>query len=309
MLDWRLFQRLYVSLSLVFFLSGIIAKSFLPGGALCYCLRIHVDESWRMPVTYNSALRRPYYPGHNSSYLELIPEEELEAFSRLEEFGALSTISPAGPMSSDLDQMAAAKEEELQPLLDGSNHIRVDGDLLGAGNDYLSAQGSLSGLNTPGTPSTPGMSRTNSSTDMFGNFESFGHESFPPVDRLTVFDILENLALPQRLEKMQNTLHDNAEKLRRQRQRLASRARSGKNNIVEEWRKRVHVAPEEQLDKYRRRMRRSVERMSKRWNDAKTVTLAEKISFVTAVLNIFISAYLIGAWPEYFHYWYTAQLA
>jgi len=32
------------------------------------------------------------------------------------------------------------------------------------------------------------------------------------------------------------------------------------------------------------------------------------VSFVTAVLNIFISAYLVGAYPQYFHYWYTLQL-
>ena len=51
------------------------------------------------------------------------------------------------------------------------------------------------------------------------------------------------------------------------------------------------------------------ESVTVRWNDGKVVTLKEKISFVTAVLNIFISGYLIGGFPEYFHYWYTAQLA
>ena len=77
---------------------------------------------------------------------------------------------------------------------------------------------------------------------------------------------------------------------------------------MDEWRKRVNLSPDEQLKKYRRRMRDAVDRVGKRWNDSKTVTLKEKISFVTAVLNIFISAYLIGAEPQYFHLWYTAQL-
>ncbi|KAK3061708.1 hypothetical protein LTR53_019677, partial [Teratosphaeriaceae sp. CCFEE 6253] len=107
---------------------------------------------------------------------------------------------------------------------------------------------------------------------------------------------------------MQNQVHVQAEKVRRQRARLTTRALSSKNVVVDEWRKRVTVKPEEQLDKYRRRMRDSVDRLGKRWTDSKTVTLKEKISFVSAVLNIFISAYMIGAWPEYFHYWYTAQL-
>jgi hypothetical protein len=83
---------------------------------------------------------------------------------------------------------------------------------------------------------------------------------------------------------------------------------SSRNVVVDEWRKRVHVAPDEQLEKYRRRMRTSVDRLNKRWKDAKTVSLMEKLSFVTAVLNIFISAYLMGAFPQYFHYWYTVQL-
>ncbi|KAF2172097.1 hypothetical protein M409DRAFT_49846 [Zasmidium cellare ATCC 36951] len=261
-----------------------------------------------MPLTYKSDLRRPYFPGHRSSYLELIPEEELEAFARLEDIDAPRKTNKPNDMTQELDQMAAAKEEDLKPPPDGANkgHGRTPSDSLKPAEDYLSAGGSVSGLSTPGTPGY--LSRTNSSSDVGSTFESFGNENFPPVDRLTMFDILENLALPQRLEKMQDAIHHNAEKLRRQRAKLASRALSSKNNIVDEWRKRVHVAPEERLDKYRKRVRLSVERLNRRWNDAKTVTMMEKVSFVTAVLNIFISAYMIGAYPEYFHYWYTIQL-
>ena len=266
-----------------------------------------------MPVAYLSPdargpqLRRPYYPGHRSSYLELIAEEELEAFANMDEVGGPGAIMKSAS-SPEVDQMAAAKEGGVglkPPPSDLADGTAVDDSAYGG--DYLSAaSGSYSGLNTP---STPGMSRTASGSDMSGGygFESFGQDSFPPVDRLTMFDILENFALPQRLEKMQNAIHDNAEKLRRQRARLASRALSGKS-MVGEWRKRVKMAPEEQLDKYRRRMRDSVDRLNKRWKDSKTVTLMEKLSFVTACLNIFISGYLIGGWPQYFHYWYTAQL-
>jgi hypothetical protein len=217
---------------------------------------------------------------------------------------AAPTIPKVQP-PTELDQMAAAKEASLRPS--ASSYGRTPNGYAQDAQDYLSVHSdTYDGFSTP---STPGLTRSSSSTDVTGQFESFGQNEFPPVDRLTMFDILENLALPQRLEKMQNAVHNQAEKVRRQRAKLASRALSSKNNIVEEWRKRVQVKPEEQLEKYRRRMRDSVERMSKRWNDAKTVTLKEKISFVTAVLNIFISAYMIGAYPEYFHYWYTVQLA
>jgi len=254
-------------------------------------------------LTYQG-LRRPYYPGHNSSYLDNIPEEEIEAFARLEDIDAKPKTKRSTAMTGDLDQMAAAKEEELKPP--AQKDIRRGSD---GATDYLTAGGgSYSGMSTPTTPTTPGLTRTNSSSDVFGNFDSFGQENFPPVDRLTMFDILENLALPQRLEKMQNVVHENAEKLRRQRQKLTTRALSSKNVVVEEWRKRVPVAPDEKLEKYRKRMRITVDRLSKRFKDAKSVSMMEKVSFVTAVLNIFISAYMMGSFPEYFHYWYTAQL-
>nr|POE77459.1 putative membrane protein [Quercus suber] len=257
-----------------------------------------------MPVTYSSSLRRPYYAGHKSSYLDLIPEEiteeELAAFARMDEIPDPGAARASALPNGDVDQMAAAKEQSLKPEMNGRNR---NGS--GEAVDYLSAGSG----NTYGgyTPSTPGLSRTTSSSDI-GNFESFGHSDFPPVDRLTMFDILENLALPQRLEKMQNVVHNQAEKVRRQRAKLAARASSSKDVLVDEWRRRVKLAPDEQLDKYRKRMRDAVDRMGKRWRDAKTVTMKEKVSFVTAVLNIFISAYMIGAFPEYFHYWYTIQL-
>ncbi|PPJ52605.1 hypothetical protein CBER1_11049 [Cercospora berteroae] len=259
-----------------------------------------------MPITYHSELRRPDYAGHRSSYLDIIPEDELEAYDRLDDITTPKRTThraAAFDMTQETDEMAAAKMADLKPPAEDAAGRSSSDSLHPQAEDYLTAGGgSPSGASTPGTP---GLSRTSSSEADYGGFD-FDPE-YPSVDRLSMFDILENLALPQRLERMQNVIHDNAEKLRRQRQKLTRRALSSKNVVVDEWRKRVPV-PEEQLDKYRRRMKASVERLNKRWHDNKTVSLLEKISFVTAVLNIFISGYLIGALPEYFHYWYTAQL-
>lgn len=74
-------------------------------------------------------------------------------------------------------------------------------------------------------------------------------EAFPTFDLLTVFDLLDNFAIPQQLEKLGQC-----------------------------------------------------------WNDNEAVTLREKLSFIGGVLNIFISGFIIGGYPEYFHIWYTAQL-
>lgn len=247
-----------------------------------------------MALNYNSPLRRPYYAGHGSSYLDLVDEEHENVESHR------SRSTPA-----ELDQMALAKEADARSSPDDGTDESTHGGSVAGGGDYLSAGGTINGLSTP---TTPALSRTASSSDINGNFDAFGNNDFPPVDRLTMFDILENLSLPQRLEKMQVALAQQADKVRVQRRKIAKRAVSSKNNLVEEWRKRV-PPPEERLEKYRKRMRETVERVGRRWNHAKTVTLKEKVSFVTAVLNIFISGYLIGAYPEWFHIWYTAQLA
>lgn len=253
-----------------------------------------------------TSLRRPYYAGHRSSYLDLIPEDDradLTGFHKMEETdpGGMKMKSQSTP---EVDQLVAAHSDGLKPP--PSNAKAHDDNESYEESDYLSAGGSsMNGLSTPSTPGT-GLSRTASQSEL----DAFGESALPPMDRLSMFDLLENFALPQRLESIQTAIQENAERLRRQRANLASRAAKQKNNLVGEWRKRLPpVKPEEQLDKYRKRMRDSVDRVNKRWNDSKTVTLKEKISFVTACLNIFISGYLIGGWPEYFHLWYTAQLA
>lgn len=132
-------------------------------------------------------------------------------------------------------------------------------------------------------------------------------EVFPPLDTLTIFDILDNLALPQRLERWQNKLSAQTEKVRRQREKLKSTSLNAKERVVEEWRRRL-PPPDEQLEKYRKRMRESVDRLGTKWHDTKAVTAREKLSFIAGVLNIFISGYLIGAYPELFYYWFTVQL-
>ncbi|KAF9892882.1 hypothetical protein FE257_000471 [Aspergillus nanangensis] len=151
-------------------------------------------------------------------------------------------------------------------------------------------------------PATPGrLSRTPS----FSYQDDW--ETFPPLDRLTVFDLLDNLALSQRLEKLQRSLNMQKDKVKQQQEKLKSSSVNAKNRVVGEWKKRVPTA-DEQLIKYRRRMKDSVERFGKRWNATATVTLREKISFIAGVSNVFISGYLIGAHPELFHIWFSVQL-
>ncbi|KAF2501599.1 hypothetical protein BU16DRAFT_500822 [Lophium mytilinum] len=200
-----------------------------------------------------------------------------------------------------------------QPEIGASSTLStapLPGDSTHAGTALL---GEDSGPKSPSTPysttTTPGLSRnpsfSNSST--YRDDASDDGSFFPPVDRLTMFDFLENLALPQRLEKLQTSIQQQTEKVRRQQARLKSTGQSAKDRVVDEWRRRLPT-PDEQLDKYKKRMKESVEKLGTRWNDNKAVTMREKLSFISGVMNIFVSGYLIGAHPEWFHYWYTVQL-
>jgi hypothetical protein len=169
------------------------------------------------------------------------------------------------------------------------------------------------GIKTPlfdaSNPGSPHLSPRLSRNGSFSGSSSYQEdwEAFPPLERLTVFDLLDNFALPQQLEKLQRNISAQTEKVRKQRDVLKTRGSHARERVVEEWRRRVPPA-DEQLDKYRKRMRQSVDRLGRRWNDTKVVTAREKVSFICGVLNVLISGYLIGGYPEYFHIWYTLQL-
>lgn len=203
------------------------------------------------------------------------------------------------PNSAPLDQFGQSTPRgsfsssgDLSPPNAGE-HAPSDGHL---SNDYKTPNT----LSTPPSPSI-GLSRTTS----ISSFQE--DDQFPPLEKMTILDILENLALPQRLEKIQHLASAQTERVRRQQQRLRTTGRTAKDRVVDEWRRRLPTA-DEQLDKYRKRMRHSVDRLGTRWNDSKTITLREKVSFIAGCMNIFISGYLIGTRPEWFHYWYAAQL-
>lgn len=163
---------------------------------------------------------------------------------------------------------------------------------------------------TDGVQSLPSTPRTLSRNPSFSNSSSYQEdwETLPPLDKLTVFDLLDNFSLSQRLEKWQQTINAQKEKVKRQREKLKYTSMHAKDRVMGEWKRRVPTA-DEQLDKYRRRMKDGVERLGKQWNATATVTVREKIAFIAGVLNIFISGYLIGAFPEYFYIWFSGQLA
>ncbi|KAF2000670.1 hypothetical protein P154DRAFT_575726 [Amniculicola lignicola CBS 123094] len=209
--------------------------------------------------------------------------------------------------------------EELPAMVDPAQHLAVGERAksqpeLGASplsstplpGDSTHASSALLGEGAPSSNPPPvGLSRSPSFSNSSYHDESDAEEAafFPPVERLTMFDFIENLALSQRVEKLQNSVKAPREHLKR----LKSTGMNTRDRVVEEWRRRVPT-PDEQLEKYRRRMRTSVDRLNERWNEQTAVTAREKASFIAAVMNIFVSGYLVGGRPEFFPIWYTVQL-
>lgn len=224
----------------------------------------------------------------------------ISSLNRIEE-GSPTMPDPApaftAPKSKSQPELGAESELSKEPLAGDSTH--AGSALLDAHSDRHESFSSNSG--------SPKLSRTASfsSTSAFRDDED--NSLFPPLERLTVFDFIENLALPQRLEKIQTSIAQQKEKVRKHQQRLKSTGLTAKDKVVDEWRRRVPVQ-DEQLEKYKKRVRASVDRLGKSWNDSKAVTTREKVSFIAGVLNIFVSGYLIGAAPEWFYVWYGVQL-
>lgn len=170
--------------------------------------------------------------------------------------------------------------------------------------DHAATEASSLGPTTPSSGS-PRLSRNPSFSGSNSYLEDW--EGFTPLDRLGVMDLLDNFALPQQLERLQRRLSAQTQKVRQSRDVLKSQSQKARERMVEEWSRRVPSA-EEQLERYRKRMRTSVDKLGKQWHDRKVITLREKVSFICGVLNIFVSGYLLGAYPEWMHLWYSVQI-
>ncbi|KAF8242609.1 hypothetical protein K440DRAFT_115631 [Wilcoxina mikolae CBS 423.85] len=143
-------------------------------------------------------------------------------------------------------------------------------------------------------PSSPPLSRSHSSASSSAQTqESDDWEIFPPLDKLTIFDYLDQLALPQRLDKINRTYLVQKDKVKRGFQQTKAKA---------------ILKTDFELEKYREKYQRGLDRVLERWNDTKVVSTREKISFVVGVSNVFITGYLIGGYPEWMHIWYSMQL-
>lgn len=125
-------------------------------------------------------------------------------------------------------------------------------------------------------------SSASSSSSIAHNNDSDDWEMFLPLDQLTIFDYLDQFALPQRLEKINRTYLVQKDRVKRGFEQTKAKA--------------IHKKDVE-LEKYLKKYNKNLDKLLERWDDSKVVSTREKISFVVGVSNVFITGFLIGAHP------------
>ena len=159
----------------------------------------------------------------------------------------------------------------------------------------------LSSNESVGSADSPKLSRSSSfaSTAQWLNDDW----EFTPLDKLTVFDVLDNLALPQRLEKINKSLN-----LKKHRDKVKAQ--------YEKQKERVKKRTDEELEKFKTKYTKGLDDLIVQWNDTRVseygpslhfhailtsatqaISAREKISFVVGVSNIFITGFLLGGYP------------
>jgi hypothetical protein len=81
-----------------------------------------------------------------------------------------------------------------------------------------------------------------------------------------------------------------------------------KNRIPSQVRSERITKLDQNIDKLRRTVTKSLTTLQVTWNDGKNVSTRDKIAFVSAVGNIFFTALLLGMAPEKLPIWYTGQM-
>ena len=106
-----------------------------------------------------------------------------------------------------------------------------------------------------GSSTPPGLSRSSSFHSSSSWLSDVVEDwDFTPLDKLTMFDVLDNLALPQRLEKINKTLN-----LKKHREKVRAEYAKQKERVI----KRT----DKEFDKLKAKYTKGLDELIVRWND------------------------------------------
>ncbi|KAK9459591.1 uncharacterized protein V1516DRAFT_680323 [Lipomyces oligophaga] len=142
-----------------------------------------------------------------------------------------------------------------------------------------------------GSRRTASMSSSRSSLDDSGAVTPSSVEV--PFDRMSVLDLLDNLALTTKINQLNNSVRRTGGEIKD----MAMRSRN-----------RVLRGHEDDIDRVKRQLLKSIQRWESKWEDARIVSQREKLVFSYGLANVFFAGLLLGAHPEWFCVFYSVQL-
>lgn len=144
-------------------------------------------------------------------------------------------------------------------------------------------------------PRDPISRRTSSSSSRSSNLDGLETPSGAevPIDRISVLDILDNLALTTKINQFNHSVRKTGGEIRG----IALRSRD-----------RVFRGREEDIERLKTRVLKNIDKWEEKWEDAKIVSQREKCAFVYGLSIVFFAGFLLGGHPEWFHVFYSVQM-
>lgn len=90
--------------------------------------------------------------------------------------------------------------------------------------------------------------------------------------------------------------------------RVIQRSRSIRDNVVKNRVEPLQGKVNKEFDRVKARFTKQLDRAQQRWNAPQAASMREKLAFVLGVGNVFVTAFLMGGYPEYVHLSYTLQI-
>lgn len=157
--------------------------------------------------------------------------------------------------------------------------------------DSNNSHSNSSARSIPGTPSSFYRNSRHNSTGSISSLD----EDVVPIDRLTVLDLLDSFSMGTHITKKLNT---------------AVRQRGGKfKTMALRQRDRVMKVREDDVEKLKLSFLKQVSGLEARLTKVLDISITEKMAFAVGLLTVFYGGYIIGYVPQYFHLFYTIEMA
>ncbi|KAH3674831.1 hypothetical protein WICMUC_003034 [Wickerhamomyces mucosus] len=217
----------------------------------------------------------------------------------------MPTISPFETSSQRANNESSYIESTSNP--DGSislsNKTIIDGSPIKSATDTGEQVGSSineindgnASIKTSRTYSNSSVATTVSGSPLFYSSGYYNNsiETFP-TEKISLLDILDPLSTTSPITKKYHQVKE------RSINRL-NKIRDGTSKRREQY-----LNEFKDIDGLKRKLAERVEKLDKRLNNLFYASATEKCFYSLAVYNLFISGYMIGTYPQYFHIFYTA---